>query len=163
MYDPAKEIWCREDDPGVRFFFDKGGELLAVTDNGESSEVILWNGNGASGSCITYFSEYGEVRQEGNVGWSYESAEIPMKVKKGMSPSRIFLRVRLSGGAFLRAGCVYNGKGTPDRYVTVSDRTDGYFEIPCLVAKGDPVRIAVSGRGEVEILGYAVEYSSDNG
>lgn len=158
VYSAETKSWSVEDDPGVTEFFRSDGELLAICDSGEGSSVLLWNGDGASEAFISRFTGNGYPVFENAVRWSFETEAVSANIKKGIFPSKIFLKARVKAGSTLGAGCICNGRSVPERVVTVNGGNDGYFEIPMPVSKHGALRLSVFGRGEAEVYGYAVEY-----
>lgn len=158
-YSTKTKLWSVEDDPGVKSFFMSGNGLVAVCDKGDGSSLVLFDYESVGETLAKEFTGNGYPAVESAVRWSFETESINANIKKGLYPSRIFLKARLKAGASLGAGCICGEKSLPDRTVSVSDGVDGYFEIPLLVSKSRSVRLSVFGRGDAEVLGYAVEYT----
>lgn len=161
VYNPESRIWCVEDDPGVNCFINVGGTLLAVCNTEGGSTLMLWDYDSAGQAVINRFSSEGYPVYENTVSWSFESGTLGADVKKGMRPSRVYIRAELRDGATLGVGLIYCGRGTPESVVNISDGKSGYFEIPMRAVKDGMPRIAVYGKGDAEIFGYDVEYVSD--
>ena len=158
VYSTERGIWSTEDDPGVKSFLQHGPSLLAICKDGENTALVIWDHENADEELLKRFTKDGYPSVEGPVKWSIETGEIPIDVKNGAFPARVFLKARIEAGASVSAGCISAGKSMLERIVTVSDRTDGYFEIPMLASCGQAVRLTVFGRGNAEISGCDVEY-----
>ena len=134
---------------------------MALCDSEVGSELILWDFDTADNSSLSRFVTEGHPVSEGNVSWYFESGTIGRDVKKGMRPSRLFLKAELKDGSTLGVGLIYGGKSTPEVITSISDGKNGYFEIPINTVREGVSRIAVYGRGEAQIFGYDVEYVSE--
>lgn len=161
VYDIVSKGWSIEDDPGVTEFVRDGDALVAICNEGNGSAFVLWDYDRAGGETVKRFANEGYPIVEKNVKWSFETGKTESDIKKRLAPTRIFLKARLSPGASLSAGCIYNGRSAPDRIVSLGDNINGYFELPCPVTGCDAVRLLVFGRGDAEVMGYAIEYGPE--
>ncbi len=162
VYNPVSKTWNMEDAPEVKKFIKKDGNLIALCKESDTvNSLILWDYENAGEDCKNYFSQEGHPIVEKEVRWSFETGEILKESKKGFWPCRFFLKLKLKSGGAVSVGCIYNGRSEPDRVVSISDKTDGYFDIPMILTKCNSLRLRVFGRGKAEICGYYIEYRAE--
>ena len=163
VYNTVSKSWCVEDDPGVTEFFNIEEMLIAVCKDGDGSRLVLWDYDSADMSAVDGYTKDGYLAVEEKVRWFFETGKAFADNQNGTIPTRMFLKARIKSGGSLGAGCICNGESFPRRTVSVSDTRTDNFEIPLSAGGCDTVRLAVYGRGEAEVLGYAVELSRDKG
>ncbi len=155
IYDPESETWSMEDDPGVRGFAVRNGELYAICENSAGARLILWNSENVSLEDGGYCVENGY--EEGGFEWCFDCGRIGGGSLRNLYPIKLTVRAKPILGE-LKISLSYDGEDTEE--YTVCDTSDEIFNIPIKRKRADTVWLRFSGNGKAKVCGYELEYVS---
>lgn len=156
IYDEELETWTKENDPGIKSFACRGRSIYAQYESGGNQGLMLLNYGLSNESERGYCSDEGYPIPEGDVAWSFESAEIGTDSFSGVCPVRAVIRMKKPEGVRVSVGVIYDGV-KDERETTVDGETVGAITVPVPLRRCDTFRLTVRGVGQCTLLGYAVE------
>ena len=154
VYDPKEDSWNIEDDPGVRGFATRKGDLYAICEDTKGARILLWDYEHSSGEAKSYcVKDAGECD---TAECAFEFAEIGKDSLGQIYPVKFSVRSRISLGE-VRVCLKYNGEKTKTYMLGASDL--GVYNIPIERKRADSVCVSFTGSGDFNICGYELEYS----
>ncbi len=159
IYDDTLKSWSKENDPGIKGFACRGRSIYAQYEQGGAQGLMLLNYGTADEAERSYCSGEGYPVSEGDVAWSFESAEIGADSFSGVCPVRAILRLKKASAGRVTVGVIYDGDEKAEKQITVNESISGAVAIPIPLRRCDTFRLAVQGLCECTVLGYAVEMS----
>ena len=143
VFDAAKSLWAKEDNPNITYFAQHKDMLYFVADN------VLW--------CID--GEEGE--EEKPVVWSAESGYIGFNTSAKKYVSKVNIRMSLSLGSYCDMWIQYDNDPQWKHLFNMSGKGTRSFVVPVLIQRCDHFRIKLSGKGECKI--YAISKTIEEG
>lgn len=154
VYDPKSETWAIEDDPGVRGFATRNGELYAICEDGDGARILLWDYWNSSAEAKSYCVDGGGDCDIAKC--SFDLGNIGADSLGHVYPVKLSVRAVVRFGE-LGVSLKYNGE-TGKRYlVGASDL--GTLNIPIQRKRADTVSVSFSGNGDFDVCGYELEYT----
>ncbi len=154
VYDPKNKKWEIEDDPAVRGFATRNGELYAICDDAYGACILLWDYQNASDDAKSYC-----VQGNGECDIPLCEAECGSIGAESLShiyPVKLSVRAIIRLGE-LRVGLKYHGESEKSYMLGVSDL--GVFNIPIDRKRADTLSVKFSGSGDFDVCGYELEYT----
>lgn len=154
VYDPKTETWELQDDPGVRGFATRNGELYAICEDADGARILLWDYWNSSVEARSYCVDGGGDCDL--VDGSFELGNIGADSLGHVYPVKLSVRAVVHLGE-LCVGLKYNGE-TEKRYkIGMSEL--GVYNIPIQRKRADTVSVSFFGSGDFEVCGYELEYA----
>ena len=153
VYDPNEDSWNIEDDPGVRGFATRKGELYAICEDSNGARILLWDYERSSSEARAYcVKDAGECD---TADCTFEFGEIGKDSLGQIYPIKFSVRTRISLGE-LRVCLKYNGEKTQTYMLGASEL--GVYNIPIERKRADSVSVIFTGSGDFNVCGYELEY-----
>lgn len=154
VYDPETETWEIEDDPGVRGFATRNGDLYAICEDGDGARILLWDYRNSSAEAKSYCVEAGGDCDTAECG--FECGNIGTDSLGHVYPVKLSVRAVVRLGE-LGIGLRYNGE-QEERY-TIGASELGIYNIPIQRKRADTVSVSFFGSGDFDVCGYELEYT----
>ena len=142
VFDTARGIWHREDDPGVRLLCSCREELYCATEDGRVLALL-----GSGEAC------------EKALPWMVETGILGGSLPNKKYLVKLNLRLVLEAGSDLRILCQYDSAGQWQDlgYITGTDLRS--FAIPVRPRRCDHLRLRLEGRGKGRIFSITRTYT----
>ncbi len=139
VWDPLRQLWHREDDPGVKWFAACGHDLYAMTD-----EHLLAMG-GTAGQC----------RED--IRWFAETGELGLDTPEGKYLQRLEVCLQPEGGAGAELSVSYDGGRSwlPQGSVSAGGRRSVLHVRP---RRQRTLRLRLSGKGACRVYSATAVY-----
>ncbi len=154
VYDPKSEAWEIEDDPGVRGFAARNGELYAICEDTDGARILLWDYKNSSLEAKSYcVNDGGECD---TAECNFKCGSIGADTLGHVYPVKLSVRAAVRDGE-LCVGLKYNGDEEEMYSIGVSEL--GVHNIPIQRKRTDTVSVSFTGNGDFDVCGYELEYS----
>lgn len=153
VYDPETETWEIQDDPGVRGFATRNGELYAICEDSYGARILLWDYQNSSVEAKSYCVDGGGDCDIAEC--SFELGNIGADSLGHVYPVKLSIRAIVRLGE-LRIGLKYNGE--MEKRYTIGMSELGVYNIPIQRKRADTVSVSFLGSGDFDVCGYELEY-----
>lgn len=140
VYNAQRGLWHAEDDLAFTCSAEHGGKLYVASPEGI---IILADGERSAGASQ-------------DTEWFAESGDFKVRNGERKALSRLVIRCRTEGKAFVNVYVMYDGDGN---YVFVGRAEQGMNCIPILPRRCDRLRLRLEGRGDFTLTSLVRTYT----
>ena len=151
-YDEARNIWHKEDDIDVREFANHNGNLYFIGVFDGVERLCLADGENVYGN---FSGELSGWFLEENFCWSCETGLWGLSIPENKYYSGLVFRVWAEPKAMVKVELQTNSDGVWKHQITVRPDKVGSFTLPFAIERCDHLKIRISGKGRVKILGIS--------
>ncbi len=153
-YDESRNIWHKEDGIDIREFANHNGNLYFLMDAGAGNIKMLGLIDGEN----VYGNFSGELSgwvPERDFDWSCETGLWGLDIPENKYYSSLVFRVSGETGARINIDFQINSTGKWERQLSFLVEKTGAFSLPFSSPRCDHLKIRISGKGKVKILGIS--------
>lgn len=151
-YDESRNIWHREDNIDIKEFANHNGNLYFIVFAEGYGVLGIADGENAYGN---FSGELSGWSPEEDFDWSCETGLWGLDIPENKYYSGIVFRVCGEKGAKINVDFQVNSTGKWDRQLSLTVEKTGSFSLPFTSPRCDHLKIRISGRGKVKILGIS--------
>lgn len=159
-YDESRNIWHKEDNLDVVEFAHHNGNLYFIGIIDGEKRLCLADGENVYGN---FSGELSGWFPEEDFYWSCETGLWGLSIPENKYYSGIVFRACAEEKARLKVEFQINSDGIWKHQITVTPDKVGSFALPFSIERCDHLKIRISGKGKVKILGISrkTEYGSE--
>lgn len=151
-YDESRNIWHKEDNIDVKEFATHNGNLYFIGIIDGEKRLCLADGENVYGN---FSGELSGWVPENDFYWSCETGLWGLDIPENKYYSGIVFRVSGETGARINIDFQINSTGKWERQLSFSVEKTGAFSLPFSSPRCDHLKIRISGKGKVRILGIS--------